>query len=253
MSRFERQAILLVGLAALAATVAVALLGLPAFGHFTAPMSHIVAYSSVAERHATNTVIVTAFDYRGLDTLGEEMILFTAATGVALLLRRRRDDEEREAAEKVAEHEEARTSDSLRWIGGALVGPLTLLAIYIVTHGHLSPGGGFQGGVILIAAVLMPLLAGRFVIASHLRGHVVVEVLEALGAAGFALIGLAGLVTTGAFLKNFLGDGRVGDLASGGTIVFSNIAVGLEVAGALLVVLTELVDPRFLLRRRTSR
>jgi multicomponent Na+:H+ antiporter subunit B len=248
MSRAARHVVLLGGLATLAVTLVVGLRGLPDFGHFGGRYSQIVAYSAVPERHAPNTVIDTAFDYRAVDTLGEEMILFSAAVGVALLLRSRRTDEEDEAGDRVAEAEEHETSMATRRLGTALVGPVAVLGIYIVTHGHLSPGGGFQGGVIVMAAVLLPLLAGRYVVAVRLRGHTAVELAEAAGAAGFALIGLGGLIASGAFLQNFLGKGPPGLLNSGGTILPSNVAVGLEVAGALLVVVAELEDPRFLVR-----
>jgi multicomponent Na+:H+ antiporter subunit B len=248
VSRTARHVVLVAGLALLGTSLLIGLHGLPHFGHFAGRYSRILAYSAVPERHSPNTVVDAAFDYRALDTLGEEMILFTAALGVALLLRSRRDDEERQAAEEVADREEAETSVALRWLGTALVGPVALLGIYVVAHGHLSPGGGFQGGVVLVTAVVLPLLAGRYVLVTRLRGHTLVEISEAAGAAGFVLIGLGGLIAAGAFLQNFVTKGPPGLIQSGGTIPLANLAVGLEVAGALIVVAVELEDPRFLQR-----
>lgn len=252
MSRAWRLRIGGLGVVALGAALLWGMAGLPAFGRFAGEYGRILARSTVPDRGAGNSVVVTAFDYRGFDTLIEEMILFVAALAVALLLRSRRGERERAAVQRAARQREPRTSESLRWIGGALVGPIALLALYVVTHGHLSPGGGFQGGVVLMAALVVVLVSGRYVIVTRLRGERALEVLEAAGAGGFALIGLGGLVASGAYLQNFLGRGVPEMLDSGGVILAANVSVGLEVAGALLVVAAELVDPRFLLRGSRS-
>lgn len=249
MSRRGRIAVGLAGLALLAGALGWGGAGLPAFGHFAGRYGQVLAHSAGGDRHASNSVVVVAFDYRGFDTIVEEMILFAAAAGVTLLLRSRRDDEEHDAMERAAEQEEPRTSESLRWVGSALVGPIALLGLYILTHGALTPGGGFQGGVILMAAVLMVLLAGRYAIVARLRGERGLEIGEALGAGGFALIGVGGLIAGGSFLQDFLGKGTLGMVDSGGIILPSNVAVGLEVAGALLVVAAELADPRSLITK----
>lgn len=249
MSRRGRIAVGLVGLVLLGAAFGWGGSGLPSFGHFAGHYGQVLAHSAGPDRHASNSVVAIAFDYRGFDTVVEEMILFVAAGGVALLLRSRRDDEEHEAMEKAADQEEPRTSESLRWVGSALVGPIALLGFYIVTHGVLTPGGGFQGGVILMAAVLMVLLAGRYAIVARLRGEHAVEIAEAIGAGGFALIGVGGLIAGTSFLQDFLGKGTPSMINSGGIMLPSNIAVGLEVAGALLVVAAELADPRSLITK----
>ena len=75
------------------------------------------------------------------------------------------------------------------------------------------------------------------------------EASEAAGAAGFALIGVGGLVLAGTFLENFLPFGQMGSLISGGVIPLLNVSVGLEVMGALLVILGELLDQRLLIGR----
>lgn len=247
MTRRGRLVVGLTGLALLGAMLGCGGAGLPAFGHFAGRYANVLAHAADNDRYASNSVVVTAFDYRGFDTIVEEMILFVAATGVTLLLRSRRDDSEHEAMEQAAQREEPRASEALRWVGSSLVGPVALLGLYVLTHGHLTPGGGFQGGVILMGAVIMVLLAGRFGIVARLRGMHGVEVAEAAGAGGFALIGLGGLIAGGAFLQDFLGRGTFGMVDSGGIVLPSNVAVGLEVAGALLVVAAELVDPRSLL------
>ena len=91
----------------------------------------------------TNSVVAVAFDYRGFDTLGEEFILFISVVGVVVLLRRVRDEQPEQEGDLPAE--QRRSSESERWAGAALLGPVIVLAAYVVTHGQLTPGGGFQG------------------------------------------------------------------------------------------------------------
>ncbi len=152
--------------------------GLPAFGHYDHRYGRLVARESVPERAATNSVNVTAFDYRGIDTLGEEFILFVSVVAVVVLLRRLRDERQLEeqagngsaggpeAGDAYAEGEGAASrapaSPLQRWFGLALGPPLMLLAAYVITHGQLTPGGGFQGGVVLMAALAVVFVAGEY-------------------------------------------------------------------------------------------
>src|SRR5919109_5503080 len=191
------------------------------------------------DRGATNSVVVTTFDYRGLDTLIEEFILFTSVVGVTVLLRIQRGEEQ----EADQEPEEAQASEALRWATVGLVGPVALLALYVVIHGALTPGGGFQGGVVLMTSLLLVFLSGQYVL-SQLRGHTSLEVLHGAGALAFAMVAFGGLIGTGVFFENFISP-RGSGLLVGGTIPLSNLSVGLEVMGATLLVLTELLDQRF--------
>ena len=220
--------------------------GLHRFGSEHSRYGFYTAHHAVAQREATNSVVAVAFDYRAFDTLGEEFILFISVVGVVVLLRSLHDEEEEPEQEKLIP-EQRRASDAERWLGTALVGPIAILAAYIVTHGQLTPGGGFQGGVILMAAIAFIFLGGEWVILLRLRRATSwVEMLDAGGAAGFAMIGFGGLIATGAFFYNFLPFGTSGSLLSGGFMPLANVAVGLEVAGATLMVVSELVDQRLL-------
>ena len=242
--RRARLALFGVGAALLGGLLVWALVELPGFGHFDGRYGRVLAHSAVPQRGATNSVVVTAFDYRALDTLVEEMILFTAAAGAALLLRSVRQDRPDEGDEGGGQLTGGRAaSASMRWLATGLVGPVFVLGAYVVTHGHLTPGGGFQGGVILMAALLTVALGGQLALARRLRRGELIEAVEALGATGFAAIGLAGLVAGTAFLQNVLPIVPSG-LSSGGTIGLANVSVGIEVAGAFLVVLAELLAQR---------
>jgi multicomponent Na+:H+ antiporter subunit B len=226
--------------------------GLPDFGHYRGPYGKLLAKVAVPERKATDIVSSTTFDYRGFDTLGEEMILFTAALGLVVLLREQRgeqhEEEETDDDEEGEEGREEATSEALRILGLGLVGPTVVLGVYIVAHGHLTPGGGFQGGVILATALLIVYLAGRYAAMRRVSPLPLVEAAESAGAMAFALIGLGGLIISGIYMKNFIDPGTEKMLLSGGVIPLLNISVGLEVAGALTLAFTEFLDQTLLLR-----
>jgi multicomponent Na+:H+ antiporter subunit B len=187
----------------------------------------------VYERHATDAVHAINYDYRGFDTLGEEFILFTAVLGVMLLLRRQDDV----AMRRVKVSDQVKMSTTVRTIAGvALLGTI-LFGFYIALHGQLTPGGGFQGGVILATGPLLVYLCENTEAFRRITSHSAVEVIEALGAGGYALIGLAGLAMGVPLLTNILPLGKTGDVWSSGTIALISACVGVEVTAAFLLVL----------------
>jgi multicomponent Na+:H+ antiporter subunit B len=220
--------------------------GLPDFGHPRGPYADLAPKIMLDERHVTNAVTGVTFDLRGFDTLGEELILFVAALGATVLLRAGRSER---AAEEAAEAEERRgpeTADSLRALGAVLVGPMLLLGVYIVVHGALTPGGGFQGGVLLAGALLLVYAAGQVAAVQRVRPVSLVEVADAVGAAAYTLVALAGLVFGVAVMDNVLPFGTSGSLLSGGTVPVLSVAVGVEVTAAVTLILSELVDQMML-------
>jgi multicomponent Na+:H+ antiporter subunit B len=120
-----------------------------------------------------------------------------------------------------------------------------MFGIYIVTHGHLTPGGGFQGGIILASALILVSLAGRYPAMRRVRPIPLVELAEGAGAAGYVLVGLGGLIAGAEFLYNFLPLGEPGTLLSAGTVPLLNISVGLEVTGAFVLLISEFLDQEF--------
>ena len=221
--------------------------GLPDFGDYRGPYGIVLADVAVEERAATNVVVSTTFDYRGFDTMGEEYILFAAVLGLVILLRDLRSEriEEEEEEEYPVHRRRREASDALRVLGLVLVGPLVMFGIYIVAHGALTPGGGFQGGVVLAAALVLVSLAGRYPAMRRVRPIPLVELGDAAGAAGYVLIGLGGLIASAEFLYNFLPLGEPGTLLSAGTIPLLSISVGLEVAGAFVLLISEFLDQEF--------
>jgi multicomponent Na+:H+ antiporter subunit B len=199
--------------------------------------SQTVDALTVPARHITDAVTAVNFDFRGFDTLGEEYIMFASIVGVALLLRQRRRQRNPEPKDKASDREIPASSDAVRLLTVALAGPTVVFGLYIVTHGQITPGGGFQGGVILASAPLLIYLAGEFQSLRRLAPRWLAEISEALGAGGYILIGAAAMFGRSTFLTNVLPLGKAGDVFSGGTVALIDLAVGLEVAGGFLLLL----------------
>jgi multicomponent Na+:H+ antiporter subunit B len=226
----------------LAAVLVIGFRGLPSFGHYHGVYGLVVNGVELSARHATDMVTALNFDIRAFDTLGEEYILFGAVVGVVMLLRGLRADEEQEPHRRAAQEMFSGASDALRALSVMLAALLVSLGGYVVLHGALTPGGGFQGGVVLAAGPIALLLAARYLALKRLAPEWALEALEAGGACGYALLGVAGLVFASVYLKNFLPLGMPDRLLSAGFIPLNSIAVGLEVTGAFLLVWTEFFD-----------
>lgn len=221
---------------------------LPAVGAISGAYGDTVNAITVSERHITDAVTAVNFDIRGFDTLGEEFILFTSVLGAVLLMRRQSDESGRDHEDEATNRIVPDPSDAVRVTALLLLAPTVLFGLYIVTHGQVSPGGGFQGGVILSTAPLLLYLAGTFGQFHRATPQRLIAVSEAIGAAAYILIGGACLALGGSFLQNVLPLGQSGSITSGGTVVFIDLGVGLEVSGGfvliLLVYLEELVEAK---------
>ena len=126
--------------------------GLPAFGDFHGAYALLVDRIVVAQRHATDAVTAVNFDYRALDTLGEEFILFTSVAGLAVLLREQRGERLRAITRGAGEHHFQGASYALRALTLVLVGPVLVLSAYIDAHGAITPGGSSGGAGAAVAA-----------------------------------------------------------------------------------------------------
>jgi len=115
---------------------------------------------------------------------------------------------------------------------------IILFGIYIILFGHLTPGGGFAGGVILASSYVLVMLAyGREFVQKDLPLSLDSK-LDCLGAFAFAMIAILGFVFGGTFFYNFLSKyGQQFKLISAGTIPLSNIAIGLKVGASLFLVI----------------
>jgi multicomponent Na+:H+ antiporter subunit B len=238
MRRSARLPIFFIAVCGFAALFLAGLRGLPPFQEYRGPYGYVLNAISVPDRSITDVVSAVNFDFRGFDTLGEEYILFTSVIGVTALLRRLAG-ETRPAQEQTAPgRPEVETSDATRVFTLMLVGMVTLFGIYIVSHGQISPGGGFQGGTILATSPLMVYLAGDFESFRRIASTRLVEPAEAAGAAGYVFIGLAAMGLGLAFLYNFIPQDGAGTVAAGGTVALIDASVGLEVAAGFVLLLT---------------
>ncbi|RKY31687.1 MAG: hypothetical protein DRP74_04410 [Candidatus Omnitrophota bacterium] len=120
------------------------------------------------------------------------------------------------------------------------VGLILLYGIYLVLHGHISPGGGFAGGVIIALSFIHLMLAFGKDFAFKKLSETKTHILESIGALLFLTIALLGL-SGGYFFLNFLSRGEPFKLFSAGTIPLCNIAISIKVAAGLFAIFVALV------------
>ena len=128
----------------------------------------------------------------------------------------------------------------VRTVTRLTVGLILLYGIYIVLHGHVSPGGGFAGGVIIALSFVHLMLAFGRETAMRALSESRSALVESLGATLFLGIAVLGFVG-GYFFFNFLGEGEPFTLFSAGTIPLSNISISLKVGGGLFAAAAALV------------
>jgi multicomponent Na+:H+ antiporter subunit B len=233
VSRGVRRTLFLVAAATLGGFFVWGFGGLPAFGHFNGRYSLLLDRVAVRERHATDVVSAVTFDYRGLDTLGEELILFASAVGTALLLR---------GSGRARGRAPEGASDATVVMAAPLAGLLAVLGVYVVAHGYVTPGGGFQGGVVLATAPIVAFLAGGFAAFRRIAPGPALDALEGAALACFVAIGIAGLVSGSGYLGNFLPLGNAGTLGAAGTIAVLNDLTGIAVGTAFVLFLGEFLE-----------
>jgi len=238
------------GVAGLVAFYLWGLTGLPGFGNYPGPYGDIINRIAVAQTNATGVVSAVNFEFRGFDTVGEEFILFVAATGVATVLRQLRGERERPARDEAVGRDVPATSEAVRMVALLLTGPTLVMGWYLASHAQTTPSGGFQGGVVLATAFVLIYLAGRFLAFERVSPVDLTDAVEAVGAGGFAAVGIAAVAMGLAYLTNFLPLGVTpGAVSSSGTIALISFFVGLEVAAAFILIVGELLEQTLLLRQ----
>ncbi|MGH3498475.1 MAG: hydrogen gas-evolving membrane-bound hydrogenase subunit E [Nocardioidaceae bacterium] len=239
-----RLVLCLVGTAGLVAMFTIAIVGLPSFGSLSHPYGSR-AVAAAIKHGTTNVVASVTFDQRGIDTMGEEFILFAAALGTLILLRRMRAEAEDEGHQLARRPEDV--FEAARLVGLVMLPVTLLIGGYIVLHGHLTPGGGFQGGVVLATGLHVAFLAGDLGVLERLRPVWLFDITEATGAGAFVVVGLVAMASGSAFLTNVPPFRKVGDVVSAGTIPLLNIAVGIEVASAIVLLLSKFLEQALLI------
>lgn len=183
------------------------------------------------ELGAANLVTSVVVTYRGLDTLGEVTVLFLSAAAVGLLLGltgKSTTTEDRSKPEKTAASELVQTTVEY------LLPIIFLFGAYIFLNGHLTPGGGFQGGAVIASGILLLFMALPH---AKLR-HTLLGLVESISGFGYVVVGVLGLLLAGGFLDNrFLPLGQYGALFSAGAIPVIYSFIGLKVGTELSAVL----------------
>ena len=183
------------------------------------------------ELGAPNVITGILLTYRGFDTLGEVAVLFMVAAGVGLVL----GDSTRRRDAVPAKSEAIVPSTELVRNGAAILFPLiSIFAAYIIMNGHLSAGGGFQGGAIIASGVMLLLLANP----EYLVDHDFLGVTESLAGVLYVLAGIAGLIFAGGFLDSrMLPLGQFGAFFSAGAIPIISVLLGVKVGCELGVII----------------
>jgi len=220
------------------------------------------------ETGSNNIVASVVFDYRGFDTLGEATVLFIVVCGVSMLVWKILKTKIAVSSLSMLLYNTLRGKKELQsefnayigysseisrivGFGSFLLYPLILIfGIYLVIHGHLSPGGGFQGGAVMASGTALLLIAALITRNVHVTRRIF-AVFESLGLSVFIIMGFLGMGA--AFMNNFLANGsetllgrviplgpNAGYLNSAGIIPFLSLAVGIEVFFGLSIILVSL-------------
>jgi len=247
-----RRLVFLAGAAGFAVFFLWGLTGLPGFGNYPGPYGDIINRIAVGQTNATGVVSAVNFEYRGFDTLGEEFILFAAVIGVSVVLRHLRGERERPARDEAMDRNVPPASEAVRMASLVLVGAVMVVGWYLAAHAQTSPSGGFQGGVVLATSFMMIYLAGEFLAFERISPAVILDAAEAVGAGGFAVVGVSAVAMGLAYLTNFLPLGSTpGAVSSSGTIALISFFVGIEVAAAFVLIVSELLEQTLLYRQES--
>jgi multicomponent Na+:H+ antiporter subunit B len=243
MSRSIRYLLFFVGGGLVIVLFAYGVVQLPSFGSNFHPYRDLAVAAAVS--HATANVVSSVnFDQRAFDVLGEETIFFASVIGASALLRPSKEESERRG-ENIAG---SRVMESTRFAGYLMV-PITLVVgIDVIAHGHVTPGGGFQGGVVVATGVHLLYVAGRYSALERLRPVQQFEYGEVFGTLSYACLGLAGIAIGGSYLANVIPFGTLGDLVSAGTVDVLNFVVGVEVTSGVIVMLAHFLEQAISLR-----
>jgi multicomponent Na+:H+ antiporter subunit B len=246
VTRRVRAWLLAAGLAGFGALLVAAVLAMPASGRASHPYGDATVRNALERQNTPNVISSINFDQRGFDTLGEEFLLFASVLGAVVLLRpgpKDRGVEVSDAPEPL---------DAVRGLGVLLLPVVVLVGFYVVATGHLSVGGGFQGGVVIATGIHMLFLAGDYKALQRVRPLKLVDVDDVVGAVGYIAVGLIGVAMGGAFLQNTLPLGQFNALFSGGTVDLLNVTIGLEVASGMILLLGEFLEQAVAPRPKTG-
>lgn len=211
---------------------------LPIFGNAGNPDNNEVSAryieKGVDETGAVNIVTGMILDYRAFDTFGESCVLFIASCCVLVLLRIDTESKDKESARRLEESDdrmfEPKNDIILQKCACVLVPLIMIFGIYIVLNGHLSPGGGFSGGAVLGAGLILYLNAYGFKKTERFFTEKVYRRTTLCALTFYCLAKSYSFFTGANHLESGIFLGTPGDILSSGLILPLNICVGLVVA-----------------------
>ena len=213
---------------------------LPSFGSPDHPINNEVSAryieKGLQETGAVNIVTGMILDYRAFDTLGESSVLFTAAMVVLFLLRADKDSHRYSQLAKTMReiphsdtYYEPKNDVILQKTATVLVPIVLLLGVYVVLNGHLSPGGGFSGGAIMGAALIMYVIAFGFAKARRIFTYKTYQLVVLVALLTYALSKCYSFYTGANHIESIIPLGTPGAILSSGLILVLNICVGFIV------------------------
>lgn len=209
---------------------------LPSFGSPNAPANNEVPAryieKGMEETGAVNIVAGMILDYRAFDTLGESNVLFVAACTVIILLRLAAGDKNSSALlAEMADDRSGEFKDDiiLQHIAKLLTPVALLFGMYVIMNGHISPGGGFSGGAVMGAGLILYLAAYGFAKTERFFTFTTFRVVSVCALSFYALSKCYSFFTGANHLPSVITPGTPGMLFSAGLIPYLNLAVGLVV------------------------
>ncbi len=228
--------------------LATVMIGMPDIGNKNNPDNNEVAKryieNGLEETGAVNIVSGMILDYRAFDTFGESCVLFAATICVMIMLRidgqTKEDDEEakkttfgiRQSAFSLIDSRQYEPeNDSILKKSALLIVPLILIfGLYVILNGHISPGGGFSGGAILGAGLILFLSAFGFQTAEKVLNAKTVKIITLISLLVYCLAKSYSFFTGANHLESGIPLGTPGAILSSGLILVLNICVGMVVA-----------------------
>ena len=213
---------------------------LPAFGDPNHPINNEVSAryieNGLQETGAVNIVTGMILDYRAFDTLGESSVLFTAAMVVLFLLRKDKDSARYSQLAQTMDlnphsdtYYEPKNDIILQKTATILVPIVLLLGVYVVLNGHLSPGGGFSGGAIMGAGLILYVTAFGFAKMRRFFTYKTYQRVVLVALLTYALSKCYSFYTGANHIESVIPLGTPGAILSSGLILVLNICVGFIV------------------------
>lgn len=211
---------------------------LPPFGNPDNPVNNEVSQryieQGMQETGAVNIVAGMILDYRAFDTLGESNVLFIAACSVLILLRVSGSKDGKPSTEQLEAEADDRMYEPkndaiLQHAANFLVPLILMFGVYVILNGHISPGGGFSGGAIMGAGLILYLNAFGFKRTERFFTFTTFKIVSCVALSFYALSKAYSFFTGANHLPSIITTGTPGMIFSAGLIPYLNIAVGLVV------------------------